>query len=82
MESAIPPHASARSAQEGLYNPAAYAGGQTGASNVPGVAVKPPGEGANAATTRGTGAPAPAVKEEGGDGINEQQLLQDFFQHF
>jgi len=82
LQSSNPPLASARSAQEVVYNTAAYVGGQIGASNVPGAAVKPEREGVNAATERAPGAPAPAVKEEGGDGINEQQLLQDFFQHF
>lgn len=82
LESSNPPHASGRSAQEGGYNPAAYAGGQIGAGNAPGVSVKPVSEGSNAATARASGAPTHAVKEEGGDGINEQQLLQDFFQHF
>mmetsp|Transcript_13368 Transcript_13368/g.28921 ORF Transcript_13368/g.28921 Transcript_13368/m.28921 type:complete len:475 (-) Transcript_13368:373-1797(-) len=79
----LPPHAAAaRSAQEGTYNPAEY-GGQRAAGNVPGAvaaaAAKPPSEGGNAAAEQGS---RPVPKEEGGDGINEQQLLQDFFQHF
>mmetsp|Transcript_25616 Transcript_25616/g.47090 ORF Transcript_25616/g.47090 Transcript_25616/m.47090 type:complete len:490 (+) Transcript_25616:181-1650(+) len=75
-----PPHAAARSAQEGTYNPAEYGGPQPGAGIASGTSVKPAGEGGNTATE---GAPGPAPKqEEGGDGINEQQLLQDFFQHF
>lgn len=82
LESSNPPHSSGRSTQEGGYNPAAYAGGQIGAGNVSGVAVKPARERNNATTAPAPGAPAPAPKEEGGDGINEQQLLQDFFQQF
>lgn len=75
--SSVPPHAAAaRSAQEGTYNPVQY-GGQPA---VP-AAAKPVSEGGNTATEQAS-RPVPKREEGGGDGINEQQLLQDFFQHF
>jgi len=82
LESSNPQHSSTRSAHGGDHNPTAYAGGQVGTDNEPGGVDKPSREGGNIATGRAPGAPAPAVKDERGDGINEQQLLQDFFQHF
>jgi len=80
----MPPHAAAaRSAREGTYNPAEY-GGQSAPGIAPGASsAKPSGEGGNAPTDQAS-RPVPKPEEGGGggDGINEQQLLQDFFQHF
>jgi len=75
-----PPHAAARSAQEGGYHPAGYGAQQPAAGNAPGASAKPASGGGDAPAGRapGTG----PKQEEGGEGINEQQLLQDFFQHF
>eukprot|EP00578_Thalassiosira_sp_NH16_P010785 CAMPEP_0181121038 /NCGR_PEP_ID=MMETSP1071-20121207/24510_1 /TAXON_ID=35127 /ORGANISM="Thalassiosira sp., Strain NH16" /LENGTH=481 /DNA_ID=CAMNT_0023205801 /DNA_START=231 /DNA_END=1676 /DNA_ORIENTATION=- len=61
----------ARGAPGGVYTT-----GQPGAGNVAGESVKQE-EGSNTGTER---RPGPPPKQ--GDGINEQQLLQDFFQHF
>ncbi|KAL7546572.1 hypothetical protein ACHAWF_009899 [Thalassiosira exigua] len=79
--------AATRSAQdEGTYNPAGYKEQQPATAHVPGASAKGPSGGPTAAAAAGRGpgrrGPGPAPKEEGGDGINEQQLLQDFFQHF
>lgn len=73
---------------EGAYNPAEYGEHQRGRGDVPGApSAKASSEGrrstsAEAGTAeRALGGAAPK-QEEGGEGINEQQLLQDFFQHF
>jgi len=66
-----------KSAQEGA---AAQQGGSTESAD-PGSAAS--AKGAAASSEGGSGnAPAPGSSPKKGDGINEQQLLQDFFQHF
>jgi hypothetical protein len=44
---------------------------------MPGAPTRASNEGSSSAPVR-----QPIKPEEGGDGINEQQLIQDFFQHF
>ena len=73
MESSEPsPHAEVISAKEGAHNP----------SEQPETGVMPDGS-EKASTERSDTAPErrPIKSEEGGDGMNEQQLLQDFFHH-
>ena len=66
-----------KSAQEGA---AAQKGGSTESAN-PGSAAS--AKGAAPSSEGGSGnAPAPGSSPKKGDGVNEQQLLQDFFQHF
>ena len=66
-----------KSAQEGA---AAQKGGSTDSAN-PGSAAS--AKGAAPSSEGGSGnAPAPGSSPKKGDGVNEQQLLQDFFQHF
>ena len=67
-----------KSAQEGA---AAQQGGSTESADPAGSAAS--AKGAAASSEGGSGnAPAPGSSPKKGDGINEQQLLQDFFQHF
>jgi len=91
QEAAYNPAAASRGAQEGAYNPAAAsrgtqerpynsAAGQPRTTDASSAPEKASSEGSSNPTGRRAG---PGVKqEEGGDPINEQQLLQDFFQHF
>eukprot|EP00571_Detonula_confervacea_P002037 CAMPEP_0172322958 /NCGR_PEP_ID=MMETSP1058-20130122/47429_1 /TAXON_ID=83371 /ORGANISM="Detonula confervacea, Strain CCMP 353" /LENGTH=460 /DNA_ID=CAMNT_0013038837 /DNA_START=157 /DNA_END=1539 /DNA_ORIENTATION=+ len=77
LESSAPhPYAAARGAQEEAYGPA----GQPDTGDVSGASAKASSEGSSTPTGRPSG--PPVKQEEGGDPINEQQLLQDFFQHF
>jgi hypothetical protein len=74
LESSEPPsQAAGTSAKEGAYNPSE----QQDTGVMPGAPARASNEGSSFAPER-----QPIKTEEGGDGINEQQLIQDFFQHF